>query len=83
MFWPAEAEAEAAAEQRARVIEHRCAAATRCAMLKRLKLRFKIGKTQVSNKHLPPFEFRANLGQTKTPNLSIMKQQRLRDFNDI
>ena len=35
LFWPAEAEAAAAAaEQRARVIEHRCAAATRCAMLK-------------------------------------------------
>ena len=31
LFWP---EQQAAAEGRARVIEHRCAAATRCAMLK-------------------------------------------------
>ena len=36
LFWPEEEEEEAAsaAEGRARVIEHRCAAATRCAMLK-------------------------------------------------
>ena len=32
LFWPEEE--EQAAEQLARVIEHRCAAATRCAMLK-------------------------------------------------
>ena len=36
VVWPEEE--EEAAEQRARVIEHRCAAATRCAMLKTFQL---------------------------------------------